>query len=258
MTDIDEFPTLTTPPIREVVCGIIFPPVLAMTGLHQGLFWSLIRDRYPHAEMHPPLREPNSALFSINMPLQRAWYVSHDSEVVIQVQFDRFFLNWRRGTGEYPRFSLDAENSVLARFEAELETFRDFMSDLFGEQSTRIVGTELTKVDSFERGGCWTTSADLAEVLPDVASALPNEDDCEEFAFHLVRTCDSAAGQLRRTHKTIGAATPSEVVSEFSLRGGQMEHSEVRDWFLEASKQVNREFFRSVPLAERYFGKESS
>jgi uncharacterized protein (TIGR04255 family) len=107
---------------------------LPMTIAHPGLFYSRVRERYPQTQTVAPL-SPVRETFDVAVPLQlrlalmaqdelpRAWFVSQDDAMVIQLQSDRFLLNWRRGAqgAEYPHF--EVVTSEFRRAYAELEAF---------------------------------------------------------------------------------------------------------------------------------------
>ena len=62
----------------------------------------------------------------------RMWFLSQDKTNLIQVQRNRFVVNWRQvvGTEKYPRF----DHSMLPTFKAEFARFRDFVRANVGSE----------------------------------------------------------------------------------------------------------------------------
>lgn len=123
------------PPLIEVVHGVQFSP-LPMTIVHPGLFYERIKERYPQTQTQPPLA-PVRENFGGGMPmlwpfgflqqtdLPRAWFVSEDDTMLIQLQNDRLLLNWRCGpqSAEYPHF--DHVSAEFQRIYSVLEAFAE-------------------------------------------------------------------------------------------------------------------------------------
>ncbi len=135
-------PKFNKPPVVETVLGVQFPEIAAFTNVHFGLFWVMIRERFPR----PPQDQPRIAWVDESFPYrpvpsglnlrlsgsspQRVWYKSKSESELIQLQPDRFHFNWRLGKGEdYPSFEANRE-----RFLAEYEGFESFCSDQRLEQ----------------------------------------------------------------------------------------------------------------------------
>lgn len=167
---------LEDPPINEVVCGVLFKPVANLDPVVLGSFWQLRRDAYPRREFKAPIapQVPEGLLLQLSPdvgPL-RTWLISKDDVLIIQVQHDRFYLNWRARQGEYPRFNdWDGKQGLLSKFLAELRAFTAFVSKELGDK-VELQGLELAKVDRFDHGRHWQSAADLAELLPMLRPAL--------------------------------------------------------------------------------------
>ena len=153
-----ELPKFKTPPLIEVVHGVQFRPV-AMNITHPGLFFQLVRDRYPRAQTVPPLPpspDPAGPIGSMSFSLQlaggeelpRSWFISNDDAMLIQLQSDRLLLNWRRGAqnAEYPHFE-----AVSAEFSRVYQLFAKFCIDenLAAIEPTRC---EMTYVNHLMEG----------------------------------------------------------------------------------------------------------
>lgn len=130
-----DLPDFSRPPLDEVVFGVQFAPLSGFYDPHVGLLWRRIRSNFPTLEIQPRLESPiddlapNAQLTPplIVMPLSgqgRSWLISQDEEFVLQVQNNRFMLNWRRRDSAYPHFE-DLEE----RFWEYYGGFRELLTD---------------------------------------------------------------------------------------------------------------------------------
>lgn len=159
------FPHLERPPIAEVVCGFAFSPIEALDAFEFGVYWDQRRDEFPDKQVRVGLADPNSLSLS-----SRAWLISpDDGEFLLQLQSDRFYVNWRRRKNRYPRFSDENQQRPGLRSIAlrEFEKFTDFCSQrpTIGKQP-QVNTIELTKIDMLRRRRDWSSLEDLAALLP--------------------------------------------------------------------------------------------
>jgi uncharacterized protein (TIGR04255 family) len=170
-------PEFARPPIDEVVIGVQFEPLAELHAAHLGIYWSLIRKRYPTAEEQVPL-PPQMELETPAPPLPiairpgplfpRHWFLDPTKNELIQVQRDRFLRNWRQITGNegYPRF-----HYLIAKFKEEWEGFQDFLEqERLGP--TKVNQCELSYVNHLEPGHGWKDYSELDNVFTHVR-ALP-------------------------------------------------------------------------------------
>jgi uncharacterized protein (TIGR04255 family) len=160
---------LDKPPVVEVICGLCFPP-LDIDPVVAGAYWSERKDDYPRRQVHPAIeRGPGVVVAAV--PRMRVWLLSQDESQLIQLQSDRFYLNWRRvgSSAAYPRFSGDA--GLCARSTQEFERFGGFCKRVLGQQpaTDRV---ELGKVDHLDEGQFWNGVSDLATMIPALAPSL--------------------------------------------------------------------------------------
>lgn len=149
----EDLPEFDHPPVVEVIIGAQFEPIRQFRQAHIGLFWNEIRADYPVVQDQPRLETPVEPIdwapigpsFHIEVldspPVQRAWFVSSDDSLLVQVQNDRLIHNWRhRGEG-YPRFE-----PLLERFWSRLDTYEKVIgrADL---QMTSVQQIEVTYVN---------------------------------------------------------------------------------------------------------------
>lgn len=130
-----DLPDYEDPPVVEVAISVQFKPIREFRQGHLGLFWSEVRGEYPTAQDHPRIEGGVQTLdelekqpaFQIEMldspPSNRAWFISADESLLIQVQDDRFIHNWRHRGGPYPRF-----DTLLEMFWKRFDTFREVLA----------------------------------------------------------------------------------------------------------------------------------
>lgn len=165
-------PEFKKPPVIEVAVSIQFKELAKISAPHLGMLWAEhYRERYPQAQQQPPLtnvREafsPTPARATVevlpNMPVPRCWFLSEEGTRLIQVQADRFVLNWRKlDTGEsYPRYKMIKKQFTeeFARFEKWLQT--EGLGEIEIDQS------ELTYVNHVFEGDGWSTGDNIGNVL---------------------------------------------------------------------------------------------
>ena len=135
-------PEFANPPVSEVALSVVFAPLENWRNAHAGLYWGRILDRYPHSESHPPVMSQVEKFdqgqtqgqtvrleFSnlSNPDLQRVWFLSEPATRLLQIQRDRFTINWRKVSGDeaYPRYAKELRQS----FEKEWNQFSAFLAE---------------------------------------------------------------------------------------------------------------------------------
>lgn len=130
----DPSPSYKHPPVAEVALAVYFSPQVALRSVHAGRLWEKWRDRYPVTEDQPPLPPVMPETFPLKpsapfqfvggFPGTRVWYRSKSGDRLLQVQPDRFVLNWRRTPDDeaYPRYE-----SLRPQFEQEVIEFLAFL-----------------------------------------------------------------------------------------------------------------------------------
>jgi len=157
-------PDYKKPPVIEVVCGIVFETIGSFRGHHLGLFWQKVRDKFPVCEHAVRLGFAPESLDLANY-LPRVWFVSEEQNMLIQLQDDRFFFNWRRMQQEeaYPRYS-----TIIEAFKTNLGIFQRFLEEeKLG--SVKPEKCELTYINHIPKGEGWESLSDINEVFRDFA-----------------------------------------------------------------------------------------
>jgi uncharacterized protein (TIGR04255 family) len=159
-------PEFEDPPISEVALSILFSPLVNWRSAHAGLYWSRINGQYPRTETHPPLpmqieqfdpdfiQRPMIQFEVVNPDISRFWFVADPPTKLIQVQRDRFVINWRKVKGDeiYPRYMAE----MRPRFDREWKDFVAFVSQ-------QHIGTievrqcEITYINDLLQGQGWQT-----------------------------------------------------------------------------------------------------
>jgi uncharacterized protein (TIGR04255 family) len=132
-------PKYDRPPVYEVVLGVQFKPLAALSIPHYGLYWAEIRQEYPKQEVHPPIpptveqfgseaqNTPQIGVQLVQAPDVRTWFINSADTQLLQVQKDRFLQNWRkkRDGDVYPHYE-----NLKPKFFDEWERFRRFLESV--------------------------------------------------------------------------------------------------------------------------------
>lgn len=175
MSKMDKsLPDFSDPPVVEVALSVQFESLKKLRTPQLGLLWREFRDRFPVTEEHAPLNvvverfdapRVRKGVVRIEMleslPTPRCWFLNEAGTELIQVQQDRFVLNWREaGTkAEYPRYE-----HIRKTFEAELKCFDKFITR---ERIGKFVPNqcEVTYVNHIAGGKGWQVHGDLDKVI---------------------------------------------------------------------------------------------
>lgn len=162
-------PSFHKPPVVEVALGVQFEALSELNTGKTGLLWSRYRKDFPVVQDHPLLdrvvetfdAKPSSVkveLELVNRP-PRTWFMSSAEDHVIQIQQDRFVVNWRKLEKEYPRFP-----HVLNLF---TESFGKFLEFIEKEQVGRFSPNqcEVTYVNHLPVGSGWEKVGEVNRVL---------------------------------------------------------------------------------------------
>jgi uncharacterized protein (TIGR04255 family) len=171
-------PDFETPPVDEVVCGVLFEPLVGFLLPHFGLLWEKFKPEYLRCQEVSPLlpvvegpeQTSIQEIVVSEMPLPRIWFLHSDGRI-IQVQRDRFLHNWRklRPTNEYPRY-----HTVFQMFQDHLLTFQRFLNEnQLGPLMPRQY--EMTYVNVIQEGEGWQTIEEVNKVFPDFSWGLKKD-----------------------------------------------------------------------------------
>ena len=210
------FPDFAKPPVIEVVLSVQIDPLPELQSPHLGLLWNKFRSDFPKTQQHPPLdsvierfgvRKPDKVTvnFQLGVPVSRHWFLNEAGTELIQVQQDRFAVNWRKGSDEveYPHYT-----SIRSKFQSTLDTFCQFLAD---ERLGDFVPNqcEVTYVNHIFPSEVWEKHGQLDEVMTVVSSDysdafLPKPEDIRFAARYVIPGEDG--NPIGRLHTSVEPA----------------------------------------------------
>lgn len=245
---------LSSPPIFEVICGLIFDPIAELTPVTLGPYWARKKAAYPQHQIHPALADEPTLVMG-TVPPMRVWLVSKDDEFVLQIQPERFYLNWRARGRDYPRFrDHGASKGILSRMMAEFTEFEEFCRDAYG-QVPSLRRLELAKVDHFVEGKHWNGFQDLARLVPWLQSASTFAVSADPtVALRFIERRDgrvvSASVDTTRTTQEDGRAV--RVLKMETRVARELPSKEaVEELFRGSNEELNELFGKLLPHEER-------
>lgn len=143
----DALPDFERPPVSEVALSIQFAP-LPIRAIDLGDLHARWSPDFPKLQEQAPLTpgvlESAGSVPFISFgppPMNRHWWLSADESHLLQVQQDRFILNWRRLSTDsvYPRYPV-----LRGVFESRLGEFAHFAGVHGG---LKIMGAEVTYIN---------------------------------------------------------------------------------------------------------------
>jgi uncharacterized protein (TIGR04255 family) len=156
-------PDYDKPPVIEVVCGISFETIEKFRGPHLGLFWQKVRKKFPLCE-HAQRLEFTPPELDLKNYVPRIWFINDNKNMLIQLQNNKFFFNWRRMQQEedYPRYK-----TIIKAFKTNLEIFNKFLEDE-NLGSVKPIKCELTYINHIPKGDGWDSLGDINGVFRDL------------------------------------------------------------------------------------------
>ncbi len=247
---LEIFPALARPPVVEVVCGVVFEPVPLLDGIVLGVYWDARRHEFPERHLQPAFADGPE--FILGNPPLRAVMTSPDKVRVLQIQHDRFYMNWRALGEAYPRFSSrDGRAGLLRQALAEFDLLRAFCEER-GLTRPKPVRLELTKIDVIESQKHWEGVDDLAHVVP-ITGTFQHEDHAtgREFGLRFVEHDDG--GHLIVSVNSVVDRPAGEIraarIETRAIRTLPAE-SDLEGIFTQANTLVNRAFFKLLNHGE--------
>jgi uncharacterized protein (TIGR04255 family) len=235
-------PTYRKPPVNEVVCGLLFHPLDKLFIPHVGLLWDKFRQNYPRIQTVQPIATSKGEIIvdsATNLPLPRLWFINQRDDQLVQFQFDRFYFNWRRREGVYPRYQ-----HVFNQFENALNTFQGFLSE-FNLGDLKIIEFELSYINHIPKGQGWNRLEEIDNIFLDFnwkktpGRFLPNP---VNIAWQADFPMPEEKGFLTVTLKK-GVQTVDKtdlLVLELKARGPAKSNNreDLRDWFNSAHEMI--------------------
>ncbi len=156
-------PKYKKPPIDEVFLGISFVPLHKMKAAHIGLFWNIVKKEFPKCEQAPVIGAIDEVVEpETRLPLPRTWLINKEDDHLIQIQKNKFLLNWRKRERIYPHFV-----DISKMFFEHLNSFSNFVSgnDL---GSIEYKNFELTYINSIPKEEGWSDIKLIENLFPDI------------------------------------------------------------------------------------------
>ena len=235
---------LRHPPIDEVACGFIFPAIHDIDAMLLGVYQDQRRDDFPKKQLVPPITENSVIQLGMGGPM-RGWLISQDDTKLLQIQSDRFYLNWRNRGHDYPRF----KDYLLDKILKEFSQFGEFCSaKKLPEPKPHSV--QLIKIDHLIEGKHWSKDRGIQEVLPHLADSIVLDSSVSSFAVRSTKNLPK--GSLAVAIQLMHAVDASRILVETNctIPVGGGEHS-LRDLLIECDEVLNREFDRLIPREVR-------
>lgn len=238
------------PPVVEVVCGIQFKASVPMSSANFAEFWREVKSEFPRTEDKPPLptmqeneRAPQLDPFIVQAddPTPRVWFIDTADTHLLQIQRDRFLLNWKKVDEEYPRFK-----TVYQKFRDYISIFEAFCSRNLdcGLTPTQY---ELTYVNMID-----TDTGVAAENLHDVLVDHKRDATRERYLplpeavnWRTAYSLPDAFGRLYVNARTVyKQSSPSDKAMrlELSARGMGSDDNSMDRWFAVAHEAITRGF----------------
>lgn len=168
-------PSYRKPPIIEAVWSAQFSEMAWLLPSHAGLFWSLIREKFPLCQEQPPIAhvvesdklvapQPSLIRWFDGPPPTRQWFLSASENELIQLQRDRLCCNWKRvgATDIYPRYA-----HMGSLFEFAWNTLLRFVTDL-QKPMPEVDQCEMTYINHIDIGHGWDSIQQIGNVFPTI------------------------------------------------------------------------------------------
>jgi uncharacterized protein (TIGR04255 family) len=156
------------PPLNEIIGGIHFDSIKGLQAGHLGILWQKLGPNFTSTEDHNllPSISDQKMNFPALPPLRRTWFIHKDEHELIQIQFDRFVYNWRKGYSDskYPGYP-----TFIGNFERYLFCLQELLSEQkLGDFTPRQYEIAYTN-NIFQNEG-WETVSNLEKVFPNFIS----------------------------------------------------------------------------------------
>jgi uncharacterized protein (TIGR04255 family) len=245
-------PNFVHPPLTEVALSMQFEELSNFRVIHLGALWERFsKVEFPQTEEQPPVPKATELIgvpfvsavpqFEIlNVPpMPRYLFLSSESSFIIQVQQDRFTVNWRRrSVGEtYPRFE-----AVLEKFSEMAEKFKSFLLDE-GLGVIAVTQAEITYVNRIETSALPGKVESIVSVLSSRYSDgfLHDPDETNlSLRFPLFED-NNLRGRLHIVARTGTSVGPGSPMNLMLFARGKPQGSDIKaaqDFFLIGRKHI--------------------
>jgi uncharacterized protein (TIGR04255 family) len=170
---MSNIPRFTNPPVVQVILGGQFVPDSKLNAAHLGAFWNTLGLDWEANSVQPlpHLEEdfngtvtPKFRFGFSSQPSFRVTYNRKDKLRTVQVQENRFHVNFMRGEEPYRGFT-----PAKSEFFEYLKLWREF-HEAYKIDPPKFELWEVTYVDKIPNEGIWKDPSDWVKVLPPVKS----------------------------------------------------------------------------------------
>ena len=265
------------PPVVETALSVQFNTLAGLTAAHAGWFWKEYVEKFgdgPSNEWKQATEAPRipdlterfgpedvwevpSVRFSQGLPSPRIQIIRTDGERMLQVQDNRFILNWRKQTSAYPTYE-----TLLPEFRNMLNAFESFCSEAaFGTPVYNL--WEVTYVDQVKKGTMWDSVRNLNRIFPalgtppvSVYHAPPSGDETisGDWRFSLLNRRGRLYVQLRQAKLQ---PSNEEVIQLTTTARGPVSATQSREQGMNFGHEALRETFLAItsPEAQQFWKK---
>jgi hypothetical protein len=255
-------PVFERPPINELGLGIKLVRPAGLKIAHLGQFWSAVRSDFPLAEENAPIGPIEAAPNVGGLPLPRLWFLSQDRVLLLQLQLDRFHLNWRSLSKEqtYPSFK-----SLLPVFLGYLDLYNRYVKEMTGE-SIVISEVELLKSSHMLSGEAWTDLRSIGGTVSFISCPpMTGLVACSNVAASIELTFDECLLRADMKHGKLKADPKREVLilelraRPTGIEGTTLDLSKMDAVLRQANSRVNYVFTSvvAVEVQQNVWGRKS-
>lgn len=201
-TEHSATPRFDRPPLVEVACGLEHEPLVLLQAPHLGLFLRELKG-FGRFTTQPQLASTDETgeLTITAGDVPRTLFWSEDDQWVVQMQRDRFVVNWRKhGQHPYPGFE-----TVTAKRHELLEVWQGFLARELGAEPPPAKRYELTYINHIPVGDRLKAVSDVGKVVPllqGLDKRLPRLGGLKRALTELRFRPDGLAGDLRAVLNT--------------------------------------------------------
>jgi uncharacterized protein (TIGR04255 family) len=152
------------PPVVEVVTGVVFEPVRGFTIAHYGLFWQRLLNDFPEAKHAMPLGLEETPLTEPFF-VPRIWLVNSSQGVLVQLQGNRFYFNWKEGPNPS---SYSTYPKIYEQFQRYWGLYVGLLSEM-KLPDPRVLKCELTYINHIPTSAGWGSMSDVGKVIAPAA-----------------------------------------------------------------------------------------
>lgn len=240
--------TFKAPPLVEVSFGVAFKRLQEFKTGHFGLYWSRIAGEFPQTDDKPAVISSSEAqtqeeLQSV-LRLPRVWFVHRGKELLLQLQSNRFYLNWRNEdpSRAYPRFS-----ALAPQFEHHYAGLERFLEET-GHGRLNIVSGELSYMNILRGRGMWSRLTDAGVMFKPFESAQVVQGEPEVLQWQALHNMDGMkvlVDAKTGTDKQTEERVVQVEIKAMSLESSALQSSrDLMTWFGQANEAIAQIFLQ--------------